>query len=123
MADERGHPGARPAAATIAAASAASSANGFSQITWRPASHASIASDACAAGGAAIVTASTPGSASASASDVHACATPSALGPARRALAVAADERDHVEPRGAQRGHVHARAEAGADDHRAAPRD
>ena len=42
-------------------ASAASSANGFSQITCRPASHASIASAACVSGGVAIVTASTPG--------------------------------------------------------------
>ena len=43
VADESVTP-ARSAAASIAAASAASSANGFSHITWRPAAHASIAS-------------------------------------------------------------------------------
>ena len=38
------------------------------------------------------------------------------FGTARGAIGVAADEREHVEARGAQRGHVHARAEARADD-------
>ena len=65
------------------------------------------------------MTASTPGSASASASDVHACATPSRS--ARRAVrsAIAADEREHVE---ARRRAARARArgaEPGADDDRA----
>ena len=64
---------------------AASSANGFSHTTCRPAAHASIASAACVSGGVAIVTASTPASASASASDVHACGIAEPLGAALRA--------------------------------------
>ena len=39
------------------AASCRSSANGFSQTTWRPASQASITNAACVSGGVAIVTA------------------------------------------------------------------
>ena len=71
VADEMRHP-ARPRPRRASrSASAASSANGFSHTTCRPAAHASIASAACVSGGVAIVTASTSSSASASASEVH----------------------------------------------------
>ena len=73
---------ARCAAASSSVACGRSSANGFSQITCRPAWIASNESSAWSAGGAAIVTASTPGNASASANVVHACSTPAR--PARR---------------------------------------
>ena len=50
VADERGHAGARRPRRASPRPRRASSANGFSQITCRPASHASIASGACACG-------------------------------------------------------------------------
>src|SRR5581483_5618622 len=64
------------AASRMRRASTASMAKGFSQITWRPASTASMARAACSAGGVAMETTSTPGMARASANDVHACGTP-----------------------------------------------
>ncbi len=66
----------RSAAASMRVASAASSANGFSHTTCRPDSQASIASAACVSGGVAIVTASTPSSASASVNDAHTTGMP-----------------------------------------------
>ncbi len=63
-----------------------------------------------------MVTASTPGSASACSSELQAFGT--SRRPARRCrlLLVLADEREHVEAGRAQRRHVDARAETGTDD-------
>ena len=71
------------AAASIASPSAASRAKGFSHTTWRPAPTTSSTMSRWVCGGVATVTASTPGMANASASEVHAFGTSA---PAARVL-------------------------------------
>ena len=107
-------PAARAAASTRRA-SGASRANGFSQITCLPAAIAPRASSACVCGGVAIVTASTPSSARASSSDVSAIGTPNCCARSPRAVGIASDQRQHLEPRRVQCAYVRDAAEPRAD--------